>query len=179
VFLAAVGTEMTKVAAEVADGMLVHSFCTPSYVREVTLPMLHETFTRTGRRREDFQLSQRVFVVTGTDDDELKEAKDSTRKQIAFYGSTPAYRPVLEHHGWGDVQTELNAMVKAGQWDEMSTLIDDEMLDEFAVVAPPEELAARIIARIGDVVDRVTLYTPYGVDPSVPITVLAGITELR
>jgi probable F420-dependent oxidoreductase len=178
VFLAAVGVRMTQVAGEVADGMLVHSFCTPSYVESVTLPALHVAFERNGRSRQDFQLSQRVFVVTGADDAQFQEAKAATRRQIAFYGSTPAYRPVLDHHGWGDLQTELNTLSKRGEWDAMSDLIDDGILDELAVVAPPRGVAKGILDRVGGLIDRVTLYAPYELDPSLPARVLSDIREL-
>jgi hypothetical protein len=89
------------------------------------------------------------------------------RRQIAFYGSTPAYRPVLEHHGWGDVQTELNALSKQGRWEDMGTLIDDDMLEAFATTGPPDEVGAKILERFGDIVDRISLYAP-GLDPSGP-----------
>jgi probable F420-dependent oxidoreductase len=175
IYVAAVGPRMTAAAAEVADGLMLHSFCTPSYVRAVTLPILDTTFSRTGRRREHFKISQRVFVVTGTDEAELQVARDATRRQIAFYASTPAYRTVLEHHGWGELQTELNTLSKAGDWDAMPGLITDDLLGEFAVVAAPEEVAGRIRARVGGLVDRVSLYTPYELAPSLSATIAAGM----
>lgn len=178
VFLAAVGERMTRVAGEVADGMLVHSFCTPGYVRDIALPTLHESLARAGRDANDFQLSQRVFVVTGSDEVQWCKVKEATTKQIAFYGSTPAYRPVLEHHGWGDLQKELNSLSKRGDWEIMSQLIDDRILEEFAVVAPPDQVATRIVERLGGVVDRVTLYTPTGLDPALSAEILSGLRIL-
>ncbi|MGI8751736.1 MAG: LLM class F420-dependent oxidoreductase [Acidimicrobiales bacterium] len=160
VFLAAVGEGMTRVAGEVADGMLVHGFTTERYLREVTVPTVSAGLDASGRNRGQFQFSYPMFVVTGAGDKDTAEASAATRKQIAFYASTPAYRPVLELHGWGELQTELNGLSKQGQWDTMGTLITDEILDAFAVVAPPDKVAAGIMARVGDLVDRVSLYTP-------------------
>jgi probable F420-dependent oxidoreductase len=166
VFLAAVGDGMTRVAGEVADGMLVHGFSTERYLREVTLPALEGGLDASGRKRADFELSYPMFVVTGETEEDMAAASTGTRKQIAFYASTPAYRSVLEVHGWGDLQTELNAMSKQGRWDEMGTLIDDDVLDAFAVVGPPDEIPALVLERVGDLVDRVSFYTPYSSDPA-------------
>ena len=118
VVLAAVGPKMTEVAGEVADGMLVHAFSTPKYLEEVSLPALERGLAKAGRSRDDFQLCYPAFVVTGRDEKEWEQMRTATTRQIAFYGSTPAYRGVLEAHGWGELQSELNAMSKQGQWAE-------------------------------------------------------------
>src|SRR6202011_4389530 len=117
------------VAGEVADGLLVHGFTTERYLREVTMPTVEAALAASGRRRADFQLSYPAFVVTGDTEEQIAAADTGTRKQIAFYGSTPAYRPVLDRHGWGDLQSELNALSKRGEWDEMGRRIDDEVLN--------------------------------------------------
>jgi probable F420-dependent oxidoreductase len=161
VFLAAVGEKMTAVVGEVADGMLCHGFTTESYLREVTLPALGTGLDASGRTRSDVQLSLPAFVVTGGTEEEMAAAAKGVRGQIAFYGSTPAYRGVLAHHGWGDLQTELNAMSKEGRWKEMGRLIDDDMLAAFAVVAEPDDVADGLIGRYGDLVDRISFYLPY------------------
>ena len=137
VFLAAVGEHMTEVAGEVADGILIHGFTTERYVREVTMPAVERGLAKAGRSREGFEVSGPLFVVTGTTEEEIERAKTETRQQIAFYGSTPNYRPVLDLHGWGDLQPELNALSKQGKWVEMGELIDDDILSTFAVVAEP------------------------------------------
>ena len=166
--LAAVGELMTEVAGEVADGMILHRFTTERYVREVTLPALERGFAKAGRTRADFELSGPLFVVTGTTDEEMASGRARARKQqIAFYGSTPAYRGVLELHGWGELGTELNALSKQGEWVEMGELITDEMLETFAVVAPPDAWPPRILARYGEVVDRLSFDAPYKSDPEV------------
>ena len=164
VFLAAVGEHMTEVAGEVCDGLLVHPFTTERYLREVTLPAVERGLAKAGRSRDDFELSYSAFVISGTDEEAAKSA-DLVRRQVSFYGSTPAYRGVLETHGWGDLQEDLNVMSKRGQWREMGELINDDIVDAFAVVGAPEELAPKFKERYGGLVDRISFYAPYETDP--------------
>ena len=175
VFLAAVGAHMTEVAGEVADGILIHGFTTERYVREVTLPAVERGLAKAGRSREGFEVSGPLFVVTGATDDEIEKAKTATRQQIAFYGSTPAYRGVLDLHGWGELQPELNALSKQGKWVEMGALIDDEMLSTFAVVASPEGVGRELVKRYGGIVDRCSFYAPYRSDPAQWRAVIADL----
>jgi len=154
VFLAAVGPMMTEVAGEVADGVIIHAFTTEKYLRETTLPALERGFAKAGKTRADFEISYPVFVVTGSNEDELAQATQAIRQQIAFYGSTPAYKPVLDSIGAGELQAELNAMSKQGRWVEMGELIDGDMLSAFAVVGEPQTIAGQIISRYGDIIDR-------------------------
>ena len=154
VFLAAVGPLMTEVAGEVADGIFVHPFTTEKYLRETTLPALERGFAKGGKARSDFEISYPCFVVTGRDEREIASAGAAVKQQIAFYGSTPAYRPVLDSIGAGELQGELNTMSKQGRWGEMGALITDDMLDAFSIVGPPGELPGRLSARYGDIVDR-------------------------
>ena len=176
VFVAAVGEAMTEMCGEVADGMIGHAFTTKRYLQEVTIPTLMRGIERSGRDRSDFQLMCPVFVVTGESEADLESAAAATRKQIAFYGSTPAYRKVLELHGWGDVHDELHRLSLAGDWDAMGSLIDDEMLDAFAVVAPVDVLAAKLKSRCDGVVDRALV----GLPKTVPDDKVADILrELR
>jgi probable F420-dependent oxidoreductase len=164
IMLAGVGTRMTEVAGEVADGFFVHAFTTERYLRETTLPAL-----RRGRAAADadgldgFEISGLPFIVTGTGPAALRAADAAVRKQIAFYGSTPAYRPVLDAHGWGDLADELNALSKRGAWEEMGGRITDEMLHEFAIVAPPQRVAEELFGKYGDVFTRTGCYAPYPV----------------
>jgi probable F420-dependent oxidoreductase len=154
VFVAAVGPQMTQVAAEVADGMIAHPFTTERYLREVTLPAIARGLARAGKRREQFTLTCPLFIA-------LRESSQrelqQLRQNIAFYGSTPAYRGVLELHGWGGLQDELNALSKRGQWREMGERIDDEVLQAFAVVGSAGEIAPAVRARYGDLLDRIAL----------------------
>jgi len=155
IFLAAVGETMTETCGEVADGHLGHPMVSKRYLDEVTLPALLRGMQRSGRDRGDFEVSCEVLVATGHDDAELATATAAVRKQIAFYGSTPAYRKVLDLHGWGELHTELHRLSLAGEWDAMGSLIDDEMLAAFAVVGPADTIAAALKNRCEGTVDRV------------------------
>jgi len=146
-------------------------------VREVTLPALERGLVKAGRDRRDFEISGPMFVVSGADEEELERAKRGTREQIAFYGSTPAYRGVLELHGWGDLQAELNRLSKRGEWQTMGELITDDVLETFAVVAAPEDVPKAMLARYGDVLDRLQLYAPYRSDPDRWKQVLAAFHQ--
>jgi len=165
IWLAGVGPKMTEVAGEVADGFFVHPFSTPEYVRTVTLPALERGFAKSGRKRSDFTISWPVFVVTGTDDEEVATNEQAVRKQIAFYGSTPAYKPVLELLGAGDLSDELNRLSKHGKWDDMAALITPDLMDAFAVQASPEDVPRVCRERFGALVDRVSFTPSYQRDP--------------
>ena len=160
IMLAAVGPLMTQTAGEVADGILIHGFSTERYLREATLPALEKGFEKAGRTREGFEITAPAFVVARDTEEEIAEGVAFIKNQIAFYGSTPAYRPVLELHGWGELQDELRAMTKRGEWDSMSELIDDEVLNTFAVVGTPEEAVAEVKRRYGDIATRIQLAVP-------------------
>jgi probable F420-dependent oxidoreductase len=175
--LAAVGTHMTEVAAEVADGIILHAFTTERYVREVTMPALERGFAKGGKSRGDFEISGPLFIVSGGNEEELEKAKQGTKQQIAFYGSTPAYRGVLELHGWGDLQDDLNRLSKQGEWVAMGDLITDDILDAFAIVGEPEDIPKAMLARYGGIVDRLSFYAPYQSDPERWKQVLAGFRE--
>ena len=175
--LAAVGARMTEVAAEVADGIILHAFTTERYVREVTLPALERGFAKGDKQRSDFEISGPLFIVSGANDQEFEKAREGTKQQIAFYGSTPAYRGVLELHGWGDLQDDLNRLSKQGEWVAMGALITDEILDAFAVVADPEDIPKAMLARYGGLVDRLSFYAPYRSNPERWRQVLAGFKQ--
>lgn len=164
VVLAAVGPKMAEVAGEVADGMLVHAFTTERYLREVSLPAIERGLAAGGRSRDDFQVCYPPFVVTGRNPTEREESRTAVTRQLAFYASTPAYRPVLELHGWGELQAELNVMSKRGEWIEMGERISDEILDAFAIVSEPEDVANAVKERFGGLVDRVTCTFPHATD---------------
>ena len=161
VFLAAVGERMTRVAGEVADGLLAHSFTTEKYIREATIPALQSGLALSGKVRGDIQVYYPVFAVTGNTEEERSFADRATRQRIAFYGSTPAYRPVLEFHGWGELQNQLQDLARRGEWQEMGRVIDDEVLDAFAVQGSPEEIAREVLDRFESLVDRVSFNLPY------------------
>ncbi|MFP4311863.1 MAG: TIGR03617 family F420-dependent LLM class oxidoreductase [Nitriliruptoraceae bacterium] len=157
VWLAAVGPLMTRVTGEVADGLLAHGFTTARYLAEVTLPNLAEAAAEAGRSRAELEVVLPVFVVTGSSEEQRAASEAMVRGQLAFYGSTPAYRAVLELHGWGALHEELHAASVSDRWAEMPAMIPTEVLETFAVVAEPDELGAAVRARYGGLADRVSL----------------------
>jgi probable F420-dependent oxidoreductase len=175
IFLAGVGELMTEVAGEVCDGFICHGFTTERYLREVTIPALVRGRAKAGKSLDGFEIVGPSFVVTGNDQHEMNTAADATRQQIAFYGSTPAYSGVLELHGWDDLHGQLNSLSKQGKWVEMGSLITDEILNTFAVVGPPNNVAGELHRRYGDVIQRISFYAPYASDPTTWSSVIADI----
>jgi probable F420-dependent oxidoreductase len=165
IFLAGVGPRMTEVAGEVADGFFVHPLNSAKSIAQVTLPALERGLAASRRARKDVKLSFQIMIASGTNDEEIERTRNLTKGQIAFYGSTPAYRVVLDAHGWGDLQPELNALSKRGQWNEMTALISDEMLEAIAVCAPMSQVAERVRERCGALADRVSLLAHWSRDP--------------
>jgi probable F420-dependent oxidoreductase len=157
IHLAAVGPQMTEVAAQVADGILCHAFTTERYLREVTFPAVEAGLAARGSGRAKFEITGIPFIVSGHNAAAMATRLTEVKKQIAFYGSTPAYRGVLELHGWGALHEELHRLSKVGRWDEMGTLIDDDMLNAFAVVGAPAEVAEEMQRRFGGLFDRISL----------------------
>lgn len=177
VFLAGVGPKMTELAGEVAAGLFVHSFTTAAYLRTETLAAVQRGLDLAGRNRADVSVAAPIFVVTGRDERETSAAAAAVRERLAFYGSTPAYRAVLEHHGWGDAQTELHRLAGEGAWKQMADVFDDAMLATFAVVAEPAAVGLEIVRRFGDAVDRVSCSMPYDTDRELLPLVIAGFPE--
>jgi probable F420-dependent oxidoreductase len=168
IYLAAVGEHMTEVAGAVCDGLMPHPFTTDRYLRERTLPTAERGLSDSGRTLDEFSISFQGLVASGRTGEEMDAAIRGVRKQIAFYGSTPAYHQVFELHGWGDLGSQLNALSRtadADRWDRMGDLVDDEVLAAFAVVAEPDRVADAVTARYGDIVDRFNFYAPYPHDP--------------
>jgi probable F420-dependent oxidoreductase len=156
IYVGALGPRMTAMTAEVADGLLVMPFGSKRFLHEVTLPNVAEGLARAGRSRADLAVVPEVIVsVADRDPDHA-----ATRRLLAFYGSTPAYRPVLDVHGWGELQPELNALSKQGRWEDMGRLIDDDVLHTVAACGTPADVAAHIRDRVAGVSDRVCLYQP-------------------
>jgi probable F420-dependent oxidoreductase len=159
VILAGVGEHMTRVAGEVADGLLCHPFTTEKWIRERTLPAVEAGRRLRGATAEAFEVICSPFIVTGSDE-EIEAGVATVRDQIAFYGSTPSYRAVLDLHGWGALGEELTKLAKAGRWPEMGALIDDDVLGEFAIVATPPKLPAVVGDRLGGAVTRMSFAPP-------------------
>lgn len=150
--IAAVGPLMTETAGAVADRLFVHPFTTETYLRRFTLPHLKVGLDSANRTAGACQLLYDPMIVTGTTAEVFARSRKAIADRIAFYASTPAYRPVLDAHGWGDLQPELQAMTKAGRWSEMGDLITDDMLSTFAVVGEVKDIAPQIWTRYGDLV---------------------------
>jgi probable F420-dependent oxidoreductase len=160
VLLAAVGPAMTELAATAADGLLTHPVADAAYLRAVTVPAVEVALTGGGRSREAFRLAGSVLVATGRDDRELAAATAALRARVAFYGSTPAYRPVFAHHGWGDLADRLHALSVTrdpGRWDAMAALVPDAVVRTIGVVAEPAALVGAVTERYAGVLDRVCL----------------------
>jgi probable F420-dependent oxidoreductase len=155
IYIAGVNEKLCQLAGELCEGFHVHPFHTPKYLRELTLPNIAIGLQKAGRTRADIQISSAIFVAT--DDAE----KEMVRAQISFYASTPSYRPVMETHGWGEVGEKLSMMAARKEWAEMAAQITDEMLEQFCVIASPENLADAIKQRYTGLLDRITLYTPF------------------
>ncbi|WP_433472322.1 LLM class F420-dependent oxidoreductase [Spirillospora sp. CA-142024] len=178
IVIAAVGESMCRVAGEVCDGILLHGFTTERYIREVTLPTVRQGREKAGRSMNGFEVIGLPLTATGTTEESLATAVRAVRNQIAFYASTPAYRGVLELHGWGALGDELHALSRGddpGRWAKMGDAIDDEVLNTFAVVGPPDRIAAVLTERFGDLVTRFQFYAPYEHDIDQWTSVLAGL----
>ena len=160
IYIAGVNTGLARLAGECCQGFHVHSFHTPQYLREVLMPAF-----KAGRARSSVQpplsLSCAVFVVTGLDDAAVEESKILTKSQIAFYASTPSYQPVLQLHGWQELAPKLNTLLRRNRWEAMHELISDEMLEQFAVIAPPDELPYKLRERYHGLLDRAGFYFPF------------------
>jgi probable F420-dependent oxidoreductase len=165
IYIAAVGPDMTRVAGEVAEGVILHGFTTRRYIEEVSVPAIAEGEHQAGRAAQSCAVSLMGFVVSGDTDEEMEHAATAVRQQIAFYGSTPAYRPVLELHGWGDLADSLSELARRGgdAWATMGQLVTDEVLEEFAVISPRDNLAQSIKQRFDGLLDRFSFYVPYEV----------------
>jgi probable F420-dependent oxidoreductase len=164
VYVAAVGPLMTENAAEVADGILLHTFTTEEYIRTVTLPAMDAGLAKSGRDRSDLQIVGTPYIVTGETEAEFEQVKLAAQNQIAFYASTPAYRGVLDSIGYGDLQPELTRLSKAGQWEEMGSRIDDTLLGKIALVGDAGQISAQLSRRYGDIFDvcPATVFTGKG-----------------
>lgn len=169
IYVGALGPRLTKATAQHADGLLVMPFGNKKFLHEVTMAAVDEGLAAGGRTRADLAIVPEIIVSVGED-------HDATRKLLAFYGSTPAYKPVLDIHGWGDLQPELNALSKQGRWAEMGALIDDDVLHTIAACGTPAQVAAHIRDRVEGISDRICIYQPGPIE----VQLLAQIVdELR
>jgi len=156
IFVGALGPRLTRMTAEVADGLLVMPFGSKRFLQEATMPAVREGLAAAGRSTAELAVVPEIIVSVADQDPD----HGSARRLLSFYGSTPAYRPVLDVHGWGDLQTELHTLSKQGRWEDMARLIDDDVLHTIAACGTPKQVAAHIRDRVDGVSDRVCLYQP-------------------
>lgn len=175
IWLGALGPRMTEVALTVADGMLVHPFTSDRYLAETTLPRVEEVLAGAGRPRTDVTVVGEGIVACGCDAAEQAAADEGARWLVGFYGSTPAYEPVLAAEGRGDIHPELRRLSREGRWDEMARLVDDDLLDAIVLRGDPDRVAARIRDRFAGHVDRVGLYAPGGIADEALAAVVTGV----
>lgn len=168
IILSATGPLMTRVAAEEADGMLMHPFTTERYLREVTLPAIETGLATSGRTLDEFTLDYAPMLAIGTTEEELAQARHRLRERIAFYGCTVAYRPVLELHGWGELQDHLIPLNRAHRQVEMAALISDEMVTTIGIVGSPETVVSTMLERFGGLIDRTSFESPAVIDDALP-----------
>lgn len=164
VLLAAVGPAMTRVAAQVADGILLHSFSSADYVRARVLPLIDREISERVSKPTSFEISVRAFVVSGKTSAEVAQATAGVRRQIAFYASTPAYQPILEFHGLADLGAELHRLSRTGdnrRWQAMTDLVPDALVDALTVTGSSKDVASGLLERYGDYANRIRVYTPY------------------
>lgn len=155
IYVAGVNTGLACLAGEIADGFLVHPLHTPRYLREVILPAIEAGAAKAGRARRQVKISVTALVATDP------QEKEFARSQVAFYASTPSYRAVMALHGWEPAAAALSRLAARGRWEEILALVDDGMLDQFAILAPEADLPGRLVERYRGLADRLSLYTPF------------------
>lgn len=161
IYIAAVNEQMLRLAGSHCDGVHIHALHTVPYLREVALPEIEVGLARGGRTRGEFAVNTSIFAIPTDDPQEASAAEAHVRQQLSFYMSTPAYKNVLAVHGWEGVSDQLGQLARVGQWEAMEQLITDEMLDAFAVTGRWVELPKIVLARYGDLLDRVSYYLPF------------------
>lgn len=174
VWVAAVGPRMVETAGAVADGIICHPLLSRAYLTEVLAPGIARTREAHGRAEDPFEFSTLVMVATGRTEEALQDAITGVRKQIGFYASTPAYAPVLEHHGWGDLHAEANALTKQDRWGDLAGLVDDEVLATFAVVGELDQVGPAFRERFAGIADRVTVSLPYEADDLLALDIVSA-----
>ena len=160
IWAGALGPKMTQMTAETADGILIHPFCSQHFLRSRTLPAVEAGLAAAGRSGDDFTFGVGVIVgLYGDDADEadVQGVEQRCRSNLGFYGSTPAYRVVLDAHGWGELQDELNLLTKQGRWDAVGDVWDSDMVHTLSVQGTPTEAAVEIRNRFGGLADRIHL----------------------
>jgi probable F420-dependent oxidoreductase len=178
VYLAAVRPKMVESAANIADGLRLHFFCTKKYLREVTWPAIERGLAASGRSRSELEVCGGGFIMTGPDEETVMKNREWVRYRVAFYGSTPAYLPVMSLHGWDDLAQKLNQMSKTGQWKKMAAEVPDDVVDEFGVFATYDDLPKAIEARFGGISDTVELSFDDETDPDHARSIIERVHQI-
>jgi probable F420-dependent oxidoreductase len=175
IWLAGVGQKMISAAGSVADGLICHPLISQGYLRDVVSPLVRAARCAAGRDNEPFTFATMAMVATGRTDEALRDAIAGTRRQIGFYAATPAYKPVLDHHGLGQLHSDAHTLTKAGRWSELGDLADDEVLNTFAVVGRIDAVGAALRERFGGLAERVILSIPYDADDQLGPDIAAAV----
>ena len=160
IYIAAVNERMLQTAGEVCDGVLLHSFGTFKYIKEVAIPNLQKGAERAGRSIADIDVNGGGYVITGPSEERIERSRQEVKNAISFYASTRSYAPVMNHHGWNDTAQSLYRMSVEGKWGEMGALITDEMLDEFAIVGSYDDVVDKIKATYGPFASSLSFSIP-------------------
>lgn len=180
IWVAAVGPKMMEMAGFAADGVLLHTFTNAAYLERTAFPALDAGLRDAHREGDALEMSIPLFMVMGDTEEELARRRAEVAKQLAFYASTPSYRPVLDAIGYGELQPELTVLSKRGDWDEMSALVDDDLLAHFAITGTPEDMPKLARAHLGPRIQRVTSYFGWPIsDPDRLQAILAGFTRSK
>ena len=169
---------MLEAAGEVADGAVIHPFHSVKFLSDYAVPALSA-----GRARRssdiatDFRIDVQVLVATGATDGEWSAAREAVRAQIAFYASTPAYRPVLEACGRQELQGELRSLTKQGRWSEMAALVSDDIVQLHAIDAEPEAAGRELRRRYEGIASRVAIATPMLLGADAASALVRGFKE--
>ncbi len=177
IWMGALGPRMTELALNDADGLLIHPFTSDRHAAETTFPRIASGLADAGRERSDITLVGQAILACGRDAEEQEAADAGARWLVGFYGSTPAYEPVLATEGRADLHPELRRLSREGRWDEMAALVDDDLLDAVVVRGDPDQVAARLHERVGGTVDRLAVYAPGGISDAALAAVVDGVRE--
>jgi probable F420-dependent oxidoreductase len=176
--IAAVGEHSLRLSGEVCDGVRLHPFCTRAYLQDIAMKRIDEGMAKSGRSRETFEITGGGFLASGSTDEEVHNAAEWIRYRVAFYGSTPSYWPVLEHHGYGDLGRKLNRMTKQGQWDKIAAEVSDDVLNLFACIGRHDEIKGIIEKRFGGLADAIYANTSSEIHSSLPLDLLQDIKKI-
>lgn len=178
IYLGALGSKMTELAGEVADGWIVHPFNNLVYLKEAGLPALNKGLEKNSNK-DNFCISVAAMIVTGETDEALNTAKESVRSLLGFYATTPAYKPPMDAIGKGDLQPLLNRLSKEGKWQELASYIDDEFLHAFAIVGRPEDIPGLVHQRYGGIANRLSIYAPYAAPDAMWKKIIQQLKTIR